>query len=101
PTTTHVSTHSLHAALPIFGPDNGLLAPAVAMLGGATRAVWLNDPEHHLESPGPLFDGRDVFAPVAARLCSGEVAFEDLGEAVDPDRKSTRLNSSHVKISYP
>jgi S-adenosyl-L-methionine hydrolase (adenosine-forming) len=68
----------------LVGPDNGVLAPAVAMVGGATRAVWLNDPAHHLESPGPLFDGRDVFAPVAARLCSGEVRFEDLGELIDP-----------------
>lgn len=79
-----VAVEVADGAAVLVGPDNGLLAPAVAMLGGATRAVWLNDPEHHLESPGPLFDGRDVFAPVAARLCSGEVAFEDLGEAVDP-----------------
>lgn len=68
----------------LIGPDNGVLAPAVAMLGGATRAVWLNDEEHHLAAPGPLFDGRDVFAPVAARLASGQVAFEGLGESIDP-----------------
>lgn len=68
----------------LIGPDNGVLAPAVALVGGATRAVWLNNPEYHLEAPGPLFDGRDVFAPVAARLASGEVAFEDLGELIDP-----------------
>jgi S-adenosylmethionine hydrolase len=67
----------------LVGPDNGVLAPAVAMVGGATRAVWLNDPEHHLEAPGPLFDGRDVFAPVAARLCSG-VPLEELGELIEP-----------------
>jgi S-adenosyl-L-methionine hydrolase (adenosine-forming) len=65
------------------GPDNGLFGPAVQMVGGATRAVWLNDPEHHLESPGPLFDGRDVFAPVAAKLCNG-VPLEELGELVEP-----------------
>lgn len=67
----------------LVGPDNGVLAPAVAMVGGATRAVWLNDPEHHLEAPGPLFDGRDVFAPVAARLCAG-VPLEELGELIEP-----------------
>ncbi len=67
----------------LVGPDNGVLAPAVAMVGGATRAVWLNDDEHHLEAPGPLFDGRDVFAPVAARLCSG-VPFDELGELIEP-----------------
>ena len=65
------------------GPDNGLLAPAVAMVGGATRAVWLNNSEHHLEAPGPLFDGRDLFAPVAAALCRGE-ALENLGELIEP-----------------
>jgi len=65
------------------GPDNGLFGPAVQMVGGATRAVWLNDPEYHLESPGPLFDGRDVFAPVAAALCNG-VPLEQLGELVEP-----------------
>ena len=37
----------------LVGPDNGLLAPAVAMVGGATRAVWLNNAEHHLDAPGP------------------------------------------------
>ena len=67
----------------LVGPDNGLLAPAVAMVGGATRAVWLNDTEHHLDAPGPLFDGRDVFAPVAARLCEG-VPLEELGELIEP-----------------
>ena len=67
----------------LVGPDNGLLAPAVAMVGGATRAVWLNNAEHHLDAPGPLFDGRDIFAPVAARLCSG-VPFDDLGDLIEP-----------------
>lgn len=67
----------------LIGPDNGVLAPAVAMLGGATRAVWLNDPEHQLPALGPLFDGRDVFAPAAAHLCGG-VELDELGEVLDP-----------------
>lgn len=66
----------------LMGPDNGVLAPAVAMVGGATRAVWLNNPEYQLETHGPLFDGRDVFAPAAAHLCNG-VPLEDLGEVID------------------
>lgn len=65
------------------GPDNGLMAPAVAMTGGATRAVSLTDPAYHLESPGPTFAGRDIFAPVVAHLCNG-VDLLDLGEAIDP-----------------
>lgn len=67
----------------LVGPDNGLLAPAVAMVGGASRAVSLTNTDFHLPAPGPTFDGRDVFAPVAAALCAG-VDLADLGDAVDP-----------------
>jgi S-adenosylmethionine hydrolase len=65
----------------LVGPDNGLLAPAVALCGGATRAVSLTNPDYQLPSPGPTFAGRDVFAPAAAHLCNG-VALDDLGDAV-------------------
>lgn len=65
------------------GPDNGLLAGAVAMTGGATRAVELTDPEYHLEAPGATFAGRDVFAPVVGHLCNG-VDLADLGPPIDP-----------------
>lgn len=67
----------------LVGPDNGLLAPAVAMVGGATRAVELTNREYHLVAPGPTFDGRDVFAPVAAHLCNG-VPLDEIGTDVDP-----------------
>jgi S-adenosyl-L-methionine hydrolase (adenosine-forming) len=67
----------------LVGPDNGLLAPAVAMCGGATRAVELTNTDYQFESPGPTFAGRDVFAPAAAYLCTG-VALTDLGNEVDP-----------------
>jgi S-adenosylmethionine hydrolase len=66
----------------LVGPDNGLLAPAVAMVGGATRAVSLTNPDYHLPAPGPTFDGRDVFAPVAAALCAG-ATLDDVGEEID------------------
>ena len=65
------------------GPDNGLLAPAVAMTGGAGRAVSLTNEAYHLAAPGPTFAGRDVFAPVAAHLASG-VDLAELGELIDP-----------------
>jgi S-adenosylmethionine hydrolase len=67
----------------LVGPDNGLLAPAVAMLGGARRAVTLSNADYQLEGPGPTFAGRDVFAPAAGYLASG-VDLAELGEAVDP-----------------
>jgi hypothetical protein len=67
----------------LVGPDNGLLAPAVAIAGGASRAVALDNREFHLTAPGATFAGRDVFAPVAAHLCLG-VDMDALGPAVDP-----------------
>lgn len=67
----------------LLGPDNGLLAPAVAMVGGATRAFHLTNAAYHLAAPGATFDGRDVFAPVAAHLCAG-VPLDELGTEVDP-----------------
>ena len=65
-----------------LGPDNGLLAPAVAMAGGAVRVVSLDNPEYHLPAPGPTFAGRDVMAPAAAYLAAG-VSIDLLGSPVD------------------
>jgi len=67
----------------LVGPDNGLLAPAVAMLGGASRVVSLTNPEYQLEAPGATFAGRDVFAPAAGYLAAG-TALDELGDLVDP-----------------
>ncbi len=67
----------------LVGPDNGLLAPAVAMAGGAGRAVELTNSAFHLPAPGQTFAGRDVFAPVAAHLCNG-VDLTEVGEPIDP-----------------
>ena len=70
----------------LVGPDNGLLAPAVALVGGASRAVELTSPDFRLEAQpelGSTFDGRDVFAPAAAHLCRG-VPIDALGPPIDP-----------------
>lgn len=67
----------------LVGPDNGLLAPAVAMLGGPRRVVSLTSEEHQLPAPGPTFAARDVMAPAAGHLAAG-VPLTDLGEEVDP-----------------
>ncbi|HQF95243.1 MAG TPA: SAM-dependent chlorinase/fluorinase [Microthrixaceae bacterium] len=67
----------------LLGPDNGLLAPAVGMIGGAERAVVLDNTDLHLPTASTTFPGRDIYAPVAAHLCNG-VAFADLGSEVDP-----------------
>lgn len=67
----------------LVGPDNGLLASAVAMVGGASRAVELSNHEYQLPKLGSTFDGRDIFAPAAAHIASG-VDLSDFGRAIDP-----------------
>lgn len=64
------------------GPDNGLLSPAVAMVGGASRVVSVENPDAMIPSPGETFHGRDVFAPAAALLAAGDAALEDLGPPI-------------------
>jgi S-adenosylmethionine hydrolase len=69
----------------LVGPDNGLLMPAAARLGGITRAHLLENPRYSLPDVSSSFHGRDVFAPAAAHLADG-IRIEELGRAVDPRR---------------
>ncbi|HWH36132.1 MAG TPA: SAM-dependent chlorinase/fluorinase [Acidimicrobiales bacterium] len=78
-----VAVEAPEAGSVFVGPDNGLLASAVAMAGGGSRAVSLTETSFHLPAPGATFAGRDVFAPVAAHLCNG-VPLDELGSEVDP-----------------
>jgi S-adenosylmethionine hydrolase len=55
----------------LVGPDNGVLLPAAHALGGARAAFELTDPQWWLPEVSRTFHGRDVFAPVAARLAGG------------------------------
>jgi S-adenosylmethionine hydrolase len=66
------------------GPDNGLLVPAAEAAGEAPirRVVELSPPDIPPDR-GATFDGRDLFAPAVAALCSGAVLGQ-LGEAIDP-----------------
>ncbi len=67
----------------LIGPDNGLLAAAAAMAGGAERAFELTNPDYQLGAAGATFAGRDVFAPAAAYVCNG-VELSELGPEIDP-----------------
>src|SRR5690606_7483816 len=67
----------------LVGPDNGILAPAVALCEGADRAVELTNADYQLATPGATFDGRDIFGPAAAHLAAG-VDLADFGPAIDP-----------------
>jgi len=77
----------------LVGPDNGLLAPAVAMLGGPQRVVELTSAEYQLPSPGPTFAGRDVMAPAAAHLLCG-IPISVLG----PEIEATSLTPAIVPL---
>ncbi len=55
----------------LVGPDNGLLVPMAAALGGVDRLIVLDRPPSPRPGSGPTFDGRDVFAPAAAHLATG------------------------------
>ncbi len=67
----------------LVGPDNGVLAAAVAVVGGADRAVKLTNDEMQLASPGIVHPGRDVIAPAVGHLAAG-APLESLGEEIDP-----------------
>jgi S-adenosylmethionine hydrolase len=67
----------------LVGPDNGLLFAASTALGGVSRAAELTNSEWLGEAISATFHGRDVFAPVAARLATG-ARLEDAGPAVEP-----------------
>jgi len=67
----------------LVGPDNGLLAPAADRFGGVVEAVEISQSPWRLEPVSATFHGRDLFAPVAARLAAGE-AFAGAGEPFDP-----------------
>jgi S-adenosyl-L-methionine hydrolase (adenosine-forming) len=87
----------------LLGPDNGLLSWAVDALGGVTAAVALP------ASPGATatgaapggsaasFDGRDLFAPVAARLWGG-ASLNDVGIPIDPE-SLVRLRAPRLEVS--
>ena len=67
----------------LVGPDNGLLIPAADRFGGVAEAIDITHSEFALEGAGGTFDGRDLFAPVAAKLAAGAEP-ADAGEAFDP-----------------
>src|SRR3712207_9008533 len=82
--TTEIYTLSLHDALPISGRRWLMQHPPIPGLSlGPVAASQL------AESTRQLLRG---LGPIRRTLCQ---AVED-----EPDRKSTRLNSSHANISY-
>src|SRR5690606_42103945 len=87
PATTDIYTLSLHDALPILAQKLSQISGVglVSISGGQRPAVRLQvNPE----------------ALAAHQLSMSNVRQAVTAANVNQDRKSTRLNSSHVKISY-
>src|SRR5690606_40855296 len=92
---------SLHDALPISrsGRVGGELGERRHVAQREIEALTRDRVKRH----GRVADEHDAArteraaAQPAQRM---QVAPADLADAAEPDRKSTRLNSSHVKISY-
>ncbi len=66
----------------LIGPDNGLLVQAAEALGGIDTVVELTNKDWFLGDVSRTFHGRDVFAPVAARIAAG-APVTDAGPPVD------------------
>jgi S-adenosylmethionine hydrolase len=66
------------------GPDNGLLTLAAERDGGVADAYELTNQELWLAPLSATFHGRDIFAPVAARLAD-RLALDAVGARIDPD----------------
>jgi len=69
----------------LVGPDNGLLSLAAAGAGGVVEAADIARSPFRLEPVSATFHGRDLLAPVAARLAGG-AALAEAGDLFDPDR---------------
>src|SRR3954451_15624135 len=81
----------------LVGPDNGLLCLAADQFGGVVEAVEIARSPHRLEPVSATFHGRDIFAPVAARLAAGD-PLGDAGEPFAPaDLVSLELPEARVE----
>jgi S-adenosylmethionine hydrolase len=86
-----------HDGHQFVGPDNGLLWPAVERCGGIEVAIDISQSPFRLEPVSATFHGRDLFAPVAARLAL-ETAIESIGSPVSPEMVSS-LELPRARVS--
>ena len=84
-----------------MGPDNGLLMPAAERFGGGVEAVEISRSPWRLEPVSATFHGRDVFAPVAARLAAGERSRRPASRSIptSSSRSSCRARASRTARS--
>lgn len=87
-----VAVRSAEQGHVFVGPDNGLLPPALDVLGGPAEAYDISDSSFRIEPPSATFHGRDLFAPVAARVAAG-ADLADAGEQFDPAELERNVES--------
>lgn len=85
----------------LVGPDNGVLSLAWQSLGGVQAAYEMTNDDLWLPKHSRTFRGRDVFAPVAAAIATGE-ALTSIGPSIEASsltrirlRKAT-IDDDHV-----
>jgi S-adenosylmethionine hydrolase len=81
----------------LVGPDNGLLLPAAERFGGVAEAVEISLSPWRLEPVAATFHGRDVFAPVAARLARGEPLAEAGPPLAVDELMTVELTRGHME----
>ncbi|MGC4090764.1 MAG: SAM-dependent chlorinase/fluorinase [Polyangiaceae bacterium] len=78
-------------------PDNGILS-GILRADTAAETRRIDVAELGLSVPSRTFHGRDVFAPIAARLASAKLAFEHVGPPwqprVEPERGASRSGAA-------
>ncbi|HMD56276.1 MAG TPA: SAM-dependent chlorinase/fluorinase [Solirubrobacteraceae bacterium] len=80
----------------LVGPDNGLLWPAAARLGGAVEVVDIGQSPERRDPVSATFNGRDIFSPVAAALAAGE-SLTAVGSEIDvEDLRRLALPTANV-----
>ena len=79
----------------LVGPDNGLLSLAAQVAGGVVEAVDIARSQFRLEPVSATFHGRDIFAPVAARLAAGAALAR--GGRTDRSRRARRAGAAAAR----
>jgi len=80
-----------------IAPDNGVLT-RVLDEEHVERAVSIEQTGYFLDSVSRTFHGRDVFAPVAARLAAG-LDLGELGPSIDPREDMVRLEMTQPYVT--
>ncbi|MGI9260823.1 MAG: SAM hydrolase/SAM-dependent halogenase family protein [Woeseiaceae bacterium] len=90
-----------------MAPDNGLLAPVLEVADRICRLDIEKLASFDIGESSLTFQGRDIFAPVAAELAAGRMALDDIGVDFqdwtpgwldEPDVQSDRVNGVIVTV---